>query len=158
MVSTDRGTLIKVSNEDFDLVSQHSWTVDGGGYAITRIARRNLRMHQVILGAGLDHKNSDRLDNRRENLRIATAQQQRFNSTKSTGKSTAYKGVSLKDKGRYIEAYINCDRKKRHLGYYPTLEDAARAYDREASRLFGDYAKLNFPVDASSDLPLPSTS
>jgi len=156
LVSTDRGTFIKVSNEDFDLVSQHSWTVDNGGYAITRIARKNFRMHQVILGTGLDHKNNDRLDNRRENLRIATAQQQGMNRTKSVGKSTGYKGVSLKGGGKYIEAYIQVDRKKRHLGYYSTQEDAARAYDREAKRLFGDFAKLNFPIDDSSVLPLPS--
>ncbi len=41
----------------------------------------------------IDHKNRDGLDNRRENLRFATAQQNACNLTKRQGTTSKYKGV-----------------------------------------------------------------
>jgi len=41
------------------------------------------------------------------------------------------------------------DGKRMSLGYHAIEEDAARAYDRRAFEVFGQFANLNFPEDYS---------
>lgn len=41
-------------------------------------------------------------------------------------------------------AYIKVDKIRKHLGYFLNKEDAAKAYDKKASEIFGEYAVFNF--------------
>jgi|TARA_R110002020_G_C15975619_1_gene747963 hypothetical protein len=45
------------------------------------------------------------------------------------------------------EAYIMFNQKNIYLGSYKTKEEAARAYDKKAIELFGEFAQLNFPEE-----------
>ncbi len=111
----------------------------------------------------IDHINGDRSDNRIFNLRECSRLQNNCNS-RSFGKC-GFKGVST-DKGRWRARIGVSGRKMRFLGLHDTPEAAARAYDRAARELWGDFAKLNFPDEAlpqSLDLiqptpPVPSPS
>lgn len=59
--------------------------------------------------------------------------------------TSGFKGVSL-DKGRSKwAAEITHNRRHIHLGRFTSPEDAARAYDRKARELHGEFACLNFP-------------
>lgn len=105
------------------------------GYKRVRINGRHYQAHRLIyamhhegIGHGeiVDHINGDRSDNRIENLRLVTAQQNNFNMRNVKGYT--------KVKGKY-RAFITVDGTFKHLGYFKTPEAASLAY-REAKKHF----------------------
>ena len=58
------------------------------------------------------------------------------------------KGVAFdkKNKTNPWMAFLKLDGVRRHLGYFPTPEAAARAYDAAALAAWGNFAYQNFPV------------
>jgi hypothetical protein len=98
-------------------------------------------------GMVVDHINGNRLDNRKSNLRICTQFQNTKNRFKSRSNKSGYKGVSF-FKAKYPlkkpwVAEIVYNYKRISLGYFYTKEDAAKAYNKKAIELFGEFAKLN---------------
>jgi hypothetical protein len=89
----------------------------------------------------VDHINHDTLDNRRDNLRLATRSQNRTNSLKILRNTSGFIGVSRRFNG-WIARFNDI-----HIGMYDTAEDAARAYDAVVSKERGEFAVLNFPGD-----------
>lgn len=78
------GRFAKVSVEDYELVARHSWHYRNG-YAIAEVHGQERRMHRMIMDEHdidivIDHRNRDRLDNRRENLRRFTKKQNANNT------------------------------------------------------------------------------
>lgn len=130
------------------------WLRDG--YVVRREGKKDVRLHRLILNAGLgdvvDHIDGDPLNNRRMNLRICTQAGNMRNRRKFKGTLTSkFKGVhKAKASGLWI-AKIGFEGKQRHIGCFSTEEEAARAYDQEARRLFGEFARPNFcqPQDAA---------
>lgn len=107
--------------------------------------RGTIYMHCQILGfpsSEVDHRDRNGLHNWRANLRLATDLQQVLNREKPKNR-LGLKGV--KRKIHTFEARICHLGKPRTIGHYATPEAAARAYDREARKLFGEFAVLNFP-------------
>lgn len=107
--------------------------------------------HREILspppGFWVDHINGDTLNNRRCNLRIATPSNNNMNRRPSGGdRPTIYKGVTFNKRRSVWVARITKDRICKYIGRYASDEDAARAYDVAALALFGEFARLNFPV------------
>lgn len=93
----------------------------------------------------IDHIDGDRSNNKLCNLRSVTQAQNTYNQRKSKAETTSrYKGVSAV--GKKWRANIDFDHKRIHIGYYPTEEEAARAYDTKAKELHGEHACLNFGV------------
>lgn len=110
---------------------------------------RNVMLHRLIMGVGprqiVDHINHDSLDNRRSNLRLATNQQNSFNSRLSKRNTSGYKGVAWKARDQKWRARIRNGIKEIHIGTFDTAEEAAHAYDRAARELHGEFAAVNFP-------------
>jgi len=94
--------------------------------------------------------NHDTLDNRDENLRVATQQQQVWNRRKQRSNTTGFVGVSFFAEGPKYRAQIRINGKASFIGIFPYtpegLIDAAHAYDAVAIRYFGEFAHLNFPI------------
>ena len=106
-------------------------------------------MHNGPIPEGLfiDHINGLRADNRIENLRLCTKQQNAFNRRTRFGKNSKSKGVQfIKATGKY-KAVISVDRIKKDLGYFDTEAGAARAYNDAAKQMHGDFAWLNEVID-----------
>lgn len=105
-------------------------------------------MHRVILGLpgemDGDHRNGDGLDNRRSNLRPATAMQNSQNQGVRKTNKAGLKGVSWWGPLGKWKAGIQANGTPVHLGYFETPEAAARAYDAAARLYHGEFAKTNF--------------
>ena len=152
------GSSFIIDRSDFEAVSGHTWSKSKRGYPVMKTSRsspegqKTITLHRFLMqpppNYDVDHISGDKMDNRRCNLRICSHQQNMYNQKMRNTNTSGYYGVSLiKSVGRY-EAYIHHCGKKIYLGIFPTAEDAACARDRAAYRLFGKYAKLNFPDSA----------
>lgn len=91
----------------------------------------------------IDHINNNPLDNSWNNLREATASQNLANKPPQKNSTTKLKGVSY-DRGK-IRADITYQNKLYFLGFFDTLEEAAKAYDNKAIDFYAEFAYLNFP-------------
>lgn len=116
-------------------------------YVYGRIGKRTIKLHRLLLGIldrriGVDHKDGDGLNNRRSNLRIADAVQNGANRRKNITSSSNYKGVE-KSRLRW-RARIFHHKKVVNVGHFKTEIEAAKAYDRKARELFGEFARTNF--------------
>ncbi len=121
-------------------------------YAVTSVPTepgrpRTLSLHKFLTGWDfVDHINGDGLDNRRANLRPATHAQNMANRRLNANNKSGFKGVYWNKGSRKWHAQIACDGRKHHLGFYTSVIEAAHAYDDAATRLFGEYARINFPA------------
>ena len=153
-IQLSRGEITKIDDCDFDLC-KYKWYSDHG-YAIRNISQfpfhKIERLHRVILSRMLgrpllnheqvDHINCNSFDNARNNLRLCTPHQNRWNRKLNKNNSSGYKGVkSSRNKWR---ATIQVNNQEIDLGSFTTPEDAAHAYDDAARLHFGIFAKTNF--------------
>lgn len=157
-VQTTSHHTILINAVDSDL-AQQKWHICVG-YARCGIYNSDTQrttgrlMHRIILERILnrelldtefvDHINGDRLDNRRENLRLATKIENGRNSKQREDNQSGFKGVSRYrvgfDKWR---ARIRVDKKEIHLGVFETKEDAYQAYREAAIKYFGEFARID---------------
>lgn len=102
-------------------------------------------LHTFLTGWPLvDHRNGDGLDNRRSNLRPATRSENARNRRPHRNNSSGFKGVSFHITKRRWGAAIKAGGLQQHLGYFPSSEATARAYDAAAVELHGAFARTNF--------------
>ena len=109
-----------------------------------------ISMHREIMnprkGLLVDHRNRDSLDNRRDNLRIATHSQNQFNKAKTSEKtSSRFIGVYLEKRSGLWVTKISHHGKSIWLGRFKSELAAARAYDTAARKYHKEFARLNFP-------------
>ena len=93
-------------------------------------------------GLEVDHINMNPLDNRRENLRVATHKQNTFNTNKHSNNKSGFKGVSFDKNAQKFRAKINIDGKRKHLGYFATAVAAYECYKRAAIQHHGEFARF----------------
>jgi hypothetical protein len=133
------------------------WSVCGDGrkdYA-ARIDRKfrygrtkTIFLHREIMNAPkgilVDHSNGESLDNRRDNLRLATHSQNMQNRRKRKNTTSRYAGVYFEKRRKKWTANININKKKIWLGRFDDEIEAAKAYDEAARKYHGEFARLNF--------------
>jgi hypothetical protein len=143
--------VVLISPEDYDYLSQSKWGFMAGRRRGYVCGAGNRLMHREVLsrvlgrelesGELVDHINGDKLDNRRENLRLATASQNAANSGPHLDNRSGVKGVWLNRPTGKWRAAIRVRGKRIGLGTYSTLSEAAKAYNIAASVHQGAYAQ-----------------
>lgn len=129
-----------ISLEDSMRVGGNTWHLSSDGY----VHGNKTRLHTFVMGnpkEGMvwDHKNGNKLDNRRENLREVTHSQNSQNIPKREGTSSQYIGVYWAKHANKWSVRIT----KKHLGYFKVEIDAGKCYDRAALFRFGPDAMTN---------------
>ena len=152
-VPLTKGYMAIVDDADYELVSRYKWQAneqrrkDGSikiVYAQGHLpGNKSLLMHRLILGLTdskiqADHQDHNGLDNRRENLRLATFNQNRQNSRAQVNNTSGFKGV-VRSRKKWV-ARIRIDGRERYLGCFAKREEAAEAYKIAAKELFGEFA------------------
>ena len=164
-IKLTRGAVALVDDADFDCLSKHKWSlVPGNGgtpYAAAQIKNadgewRFRRMHRFLMNPSdpsvyVDHRNGDGLDNRRENLRLATPQENARNRSTWSNK-TGFRGVNVRHDCRLkFQAIIRVNGILITIGYFATAPEAAKAYDNAAKEYFKEFCGfLNFPEEVSA--------
>jgi len=167
--------IVLVDDADYNWLNKWNWSVviwNHTKYATRVEDGRQILMHRLILDImdlpiDVDHKDHNGLNNQRTNLRLCTKS---LNAKNKRGRGASqYLGVSvhspngrikkyktkkgikeyrLKGGAKYI-AHIKLKNKYKHLGLYPFTPEgeieAARAYDRAAKDIHGQFSNLNFP-------------
>lgn len=91
----------------------------------------------------VDHIDGNKQNNKIDNLRECSRVQNGQNRSKMANNTTGYKGVHYDKRYNKYAAQIRNNKRLEWLGYYENSEDAAKAYNNRAVKIFGDYAYLN---------------
>ena len=152
-VPLTQGKFAIVDVADFARVSPFNWSVSVSGkrtYAYGHPNGKKVSMHRFLTkapgGMVVDHIDHNGLNNRQSNLRVCTQHENLLNS-RPRGKSSRFKGVCWNRFRRRWVAHICFNGRNLFLGAFTDESEAARAYDRKAYALFGEYAYLNFPEE-----------
>jgi len=140
-----KGKVALIDLSDVDTVQKHQWYFDGE-YAVTNLPNRSkLHLHRMIANTGTgkvtDHINRDKLDNRRNNLRVCNSSDNNHN--RALNNPNGFRGITWNKRKRKWASQISIGNKNKGLGCFTSKIEAARAYDKKALELYGKYARLN---------------
>ena len=151
-IKLTKGKVALVDDEDFERLSQYKW------YAILSCSKwyamraftvagkqKRIFMHREIMnalpGVIIDHKFGDGLDNRKENLRPCTPQQNGCNTHRIGKNKLGVRGVIWNSCVKKFQATIGFNNKTVYLGYFTVLADADQAYRVAEIKYFGEFAR-----------------
>lgn len=154
-----KGRFALVDSDDYERVSKFKWYLGTHGYATTtvhvsgnhkkkNIVQRSMSLHRTVLGLHkgdgmvVDHRNRNRLDCRRSNLRVTDYYGNAWNVVPQ---GVELKGI-VKVGARFI-ARIIAHKQSCFLGSFGSAKEAAMVYDKAARHFFGEFAYLNYPEE-----------
>lgn len=154
-IALTQGKFALVDDEDFERVNQFRWhyaedkKAGKPGYAKRRGARIGLWiwMHKFVIGVEsgqVDHRDGNRLNCQKSNLRPATHSQNCFNRQYEPKRNASgAKGVTWVGRVKKWRVQIKKNRKSHWGGYFSSWAEAVKTYDRMAVRMFGEFARTN---------------
>ena len=150
-----QGKFALVDDADYEqLMAMGKWCLSNNKYPNKTIIigkkggkylQKNIKMHRFIIdapdGFEVDHRDGNKLNNQKENLRICTHSQNGKNMPVFKNNTTGFKGV--KKRSRKWVSEITADGKQIYLGYFTCPIEAARVYNAAAIKYHGEFANLN---------------
>lgn len=136
-----------IDDEDYDRVNQYSWSLGQDDTIHARVGNEVINIGRFILSYygpnTVDHKDRDRFNNQKENLRLATRSQNQQNRKIPSQNTSGFKGVHWERRMNKWRARITVNKYTIHLGFFSDKIEAAKAYNKSALVNFGEFAVLN---------------
>jgi len=114
--------------------------IDGVNYLGARLI---FCFHHGYFPEIVDHKDRDTTNDKIENLRAATAQENTTNRTSHKNSTSQYLGVCYTKSRNRWQAYISINRKVVRLGYFKTEAEAVVARNKASALHHGEFANIN---------------
>lgn len=147
------GKFTIVDPDMYDFLNQFKWHLNSDGYAQhsfwdkDKKKDKDVKMHQLVRpappGFETDHISTDKLDNRRVNLRVCTHGQNMMNRGLQSNNTSGYKNIYWSPPHKQWRIIIKNKQGRHNLGLYRNIEDAVKARDKFLRKFHGDYANLN---------------
>lgn len=150
VIYTSKGEHILVDTEDLPKLIGFTWFLYPDGHAVAKNKGKELRLHRQIMGTpkgmDTDHKNHNRADNRKCNLRVCTRQENTMNQLRRSDNTSGVKGVHWDKTASKWRAQIFVDGEYLNLGYYTEFEQAVQVRQALERVLFGEITCIQPPV------------
>lgn len=139
---------ILIDADDLLRVRKHIWSIKNGGhtyYPFIQQKGKLITLGRFILDAKedqmVDHIDGNGMNNRRENLRFVSPQQNMWNRRSSRSSTSKFKGVCWNKQDKCWRATIRANGKYEHLGSFENEIDAARVYENRARQIQRNFFK-----------------
>lgn len=134
--------------DDLPIIESRSWYVDKDGYLTSSYyylgMLRIIRFHRIVAhpqpGQCVDHKNKNRADNRKQNLRCCSALENNWNKSLYATNTSGVTGVSFDKQRKRWVASITHNGKRIFIGRFHDKEDAVAARLNAEVHLFGEFS------------------
>ena len=135
---------ILVDDDDYERLSRHKWYLHPKGYAQAWIGGHMVLMHRIVMTPGdrqVDHKDGNKLNNTKSNLRLVTQGVNTQNVPPKKNNTSGYVGVNRN--GNYWQASVYKNGARVFCRTFGDKESAARAYNEAARQHYGINAYQN---------------
>ena len=149
---TFKGEEFYFDKEDYDKIKEYCWYISNNGYVRAKAldgTGKHVSFHAVLFSnfslnlKDVDHKNHNKKDNRKHNLRIVTRSQNNMNRKLFSNNTSGVTGVCWNKAANKWAAHIRINKKRIHLGYFNDFEDAVKARKEAEEKYFGEFSYDN---------------
>lgn len=132
--------------DDIGKIKKYKWCLRGN-YVVTNYLEGFLCLHHIIGGDPKnkfsDHKDRNPLNNRKNNLRLASQSQNLMNRPMQSNNKSGFKGVHWSNRSKRWISKIKANCKEIYIGSFIEKIDAAIAYNKAALKYHGEFAYIN---------------
>lgn len=125
---------VLIDKEDYNKIKDETLHIFKNSKHYRCRTGKHIYLHRIIMncpkGLVVDHINHNTLDNRKENLRICTPQDNMKNLSLYRTNKTGYSAI----RKRYGKFIVQVERARKQLGKFNTLEEAIKARDEYYSQ------------------------
>lgn len=114
--------------EDYDKIKKYYWRKHYKGYIYTEINDKYTSLHRYIMKPSInkvvDHINRSKFDNRKDNLKICSQQNNMHNQGLRKNNNSGIVGVTWDKSKNKWHSYININGKLQHIGFFVDKKEA----------------------------------
>lgn len=155
IIYTKKNEEIFMDDEDYEWLNQYTWHVNQE-YACRNVLvgdkiGAQLSMHRMIMdakkGEVVDHINHNKIDNRKQNLRVCTYEDNSRNQSLRKNNKSGINGVHWHKNVKRWMAKIQHEGKPVSLGSFVKIEDAIVARKEAEIKYYGEFSNKNIQID-----------